>query len=157
MASSTTPPTPGAFICFGTLVFPLSDAEGSLADLTSAQSPQTEQIGETGSAVRATAPAPLSPVHVAAERVFAALSTRLPLLLGPDPSQERFRDVTYSLANIVLQLACEEPLAWSEFVASYAAMYPDGQPDWLRAHRSPSGKPFFLNECIHADKRIAPG
>jgi hypothetical protein len=72
--------------------------------------------------------APSSPIRAAADRFFAMVADLLPAILGTEPTQDLFRDVTYSISNVVLQLAGQEPLPVGEFTTAYARMYPDGQP-----------------------------
>ena len=123
-------------MCFGTLDCAPSIEEGPLVGATFARPPQVGHTGEAALAGQVPMPAPPSPIRAAADHVFTTLSARLPRLLGSSPTQERFRDVTFSLANVVLQLAGEESLSWQEFAAGYAAMYPDRQPS-LPAPRRP--------------------
>jgi hypothetical protein len=61
-------------------------------------------------------------------------------MLGPNPTQERFRLATYDLA---FQASGAELLAWGEFMELYTAMYPRGQPS-----RDESG---VNNFCIRSD------
>src|SRR5579859_2263847 len=120
MASSTKPLAPGAPVRFGTLAFVCARSEESLVRTTF---PRLAQAGtDSGSARsgRDPTPVPPSPIRSAADRFFNAISAQLSYLLGSEPSQKHFRDVTFSLANVVLQLAGKEPLSWSEFMASYA-------------------------------------
>jgi hypothetical protein len=49
-------------------------------------------------------------------------------MLGPNPTQERFRLATYYLADRAFQASGNEPLAWGEFMERYTVMYPHGQP-----------------------------
>jgi hypothetical protein len=49
-------------------------------------------------------------------------------MLGPNPTQERFRLAAYYLINLTFQASGDEPLAWGEFMERYTAMYPRGQP-----------------------------
>jgi hypothetical protein len=50
-------------------------------------------------------------------------------MLGPNPTQECFRLVTYYLTDLAFQASGDEPLAWGEFMEWYTVMYPRGQPD----------------------------
>jgi hypothetical protein len=52
-------------------------------------------------------------------------------MLGPNPTQERFRLAAYYLTDLAFQDSRTEPLAWGEFMEWYTAMYPHGQPDLL--------------------------
>jgi hypothetical protein len=47
-------------------------------------------------------------------------------MLGPNPTQERFRLVAYYLTDLAFQASGDEPLAWGEFMECYNAMYPHG-------------------------------
>jgi hypothetical protein len=49
-------------------------------------------------------------------------------MLGPNPTQERFRLAAYYLTDLAFQASGAEPLAWGEFMEWYTAMYPHGQP-----------------------------
>jgi hypothetical protein len=52
-------------------------------------------------------------------------------MLGPNPTQERFRLAAYYLTDLAFQASGDEPLAWEEFMERYTTMYPHGQPDLL--------------------------
>jgi hypothetical protein len=52
-------------------------------------------------------------------------------MLGPNPTQERFRLATYYLTDLSFQASGDEPLGWGEFMERYTAMYPRGQPSLL--------------------------
>jgi hypothetical protein len=45
-------------------------------------------------------------------------------MLGPNPTQERFRLAAYYLTDLAFQASGDEPLGWREFMERYAAMYP---------------------------------
>jgi hypothetical protein len=45
-------------------------------------------------------------------------------MLGPNPTQERFRLAVYYLTDLAFQASGAEPLAWGEFMERYIAMYP---------------------------------
>jgi hypothetical protein len=47
-------------------------------------------------------------------------------LLGPNPTQERFRLAAYYLTDLAFQASGDEPLGWGEFMERYTAMYPRG-------------------------------
>jgi hypothetical protein len=47
-------------------------------------------------------------------------------MLGPNPTQERFRLAAYYLTDLAFQASGAEPLAWGEFMEWYTAMYPVG-------------------------------
>jgi hypothetical protein len=49
-------------------------------------------------------------------------------MLGPNPTQERFRLAAYYLTDLAFQASGDEPLGWGEFMEWYTAMYPRGQP-----------------------------
>jgi hypothetical protein len=49
-------------------------------------------------------------------------------MLGPNPTQERFRLAAYYLTDHAFQASEDEPLAWGEFMERYTAMSPHGQP-----------------------------
>jgi hypothetical protein len=49
-------------------------------------------------------------------------------MLGPNPTQERFRLAAYYLTDLSFQASGPEPLAWGEFMEWYTVMYPRGQP-----------------------------
>jgi hypothetical protein len=49
-------------------------------------------------------------------------------MLGPNPTQERFRLAAYYLTDLAFQDSGDESLAWGEFMEWYTAMYPRGQP-----------------------------
>jgi hypothetical protein len=49
-------------------------------------------------------------------------------MLGPNPTQERFRLAAYYLTDLVFQASGDASLGWGEFMERYTAMYPHGQP-----------------------------
>jgi hypothetical protein len=49
-------------------------------------------------------------------------------MLGPNPTQERFRLTAYYLTDLAIQASGDGPLGWGEFMERYTAMYPRGQP-----------------------------
>jgi hypothetical protein len=49
-------------------------------------------------------------------------------MLGPNPTQKRFRLAAYYLTDLAFQASGAEPLAWGEFMEWYTAMYPHRQP-----------------------------
>jgi hypothetical protein len=49
-------------------------------------------------------------------------------MLGPNPTQERFRLTAYYLTDLAFQASGEGLLGWGEFMERYTAMYPRGQP-----------------------------
>jgi hypothetical protein len=49
-------------------------------------------------------------------------------MLGPNPTQERFRLAAYYLTDLAFQASGDEPLGWGEFMERYTTMYPRGHP-----------------------------
>jgi hypothetical protein len=49
-------------------------------------------------------------------------------MLGPNPTQERFRFAAYYLTDLTFQDSGDELLGWGEFMQRYTAMYPCEQP-----------------------------
>jgi hypothetical protein len=49
-------------------------------------------------------------------------------MLGPNPTQKRFRLATYYLTDLASPASGAEPLACGEFMERYTAMYPLEQP-----------------------------
>jgi hypothetical protein len=49
-------------------------------------------------------------------------------MLGPNPTQERFRLAAYYLTDLAFQASGDGPLDWREFMKRYSTMYPYGQP-----------------------------
>jgi hypothetical protein len=49
-------------------------------------------------------------------------------MLGPNPTQERFRLATYYLTDLAFQASGDEQLGLGEFMERYTSMYPCGQP-----------------------------
>jgi hypothetical protein len=47
-------------------------------------------------------------------------------MLGPKPTQERFRLATYYLTDLAFQASGDGLLGWGEFMERYTAMYPYG-------------------------------
>jgi hypothetical protein len=47
-------------------------------------------------------------------------------MLGPNPTQERFRLTAYYLTDLAFQASRDGPLGWGEFMEWYTAMYPRG-------------------------------
>jgi hypothetical protein len=52
-------------------------------------------------------------------------------MLGPNPTQERFRLAAYYLTDLTFQASGDGPLGWGEFIERYSTMYPRGQPGLL--------------------------
>jgi hypothetical protein len=53
-------------------------------------------------------------------------------MLGPNPTQERFRLAAYYLTDVSFEASGAEPLAWGELMEWYTTMYPhrqQGLPD----------------------------
>jgi hypothetical protein len=49
-------------------------------------------------------------------------------MLGPNPTQERFRLAAYYLTDLAFQASGDEPLGLGEFMERYTAMYPMDSP-----------------------------
>jgi hypothetical protein len=49
-------------------------------------------------------------------------------MLGPNPTQERFRLTAYYLTDLAFLASGDRLLGWGEFMERYTAMYPRGQP-----------------------------
>jgi hypothetical protein len=49
-------------------------------------------------------------------------------MLGPNPTQERFRLAAYYLTDLAFEASGDGLLGWGEFMERYTAMYPRGQP-----------------------------
>jgi hypothetical protein len=49
-------------------------------------------------------------------------------MLGPNPTQERFRLTAYYLTDLAFQASGHGPLGWGEFMERFTARYPRGQP-----------------------------
>jgi hypothetical protein len=49
-------------------------------------------------------------------------------MLGPNPTQERFRLAAYYLTDLAFQASGDEPLGWGEFMERYTAMHLRGHP-----------------------------
>jgi hypothetical protein len=49
-------------------------------------------------------------------------------MLGPNPTQERFRLAAYYLTDLAFQASGDGPLGWGEFMEWYTTTYPHGQP-----------------------------
>jgi hypothetical protein len=49
-------------------------------------------------------------------------------MLGPNPTQKRFRLAAYYLTDLAFQASGAELLAWGEFMERYTVIYPHGQP-----------------------------
>ena len=76
---------------------------------------------------RDSTPAPQRSIQEAADRFFPLVKDLLPNILGREPTQGLFRYVTFSISNVVLQLAGQGQLQINEFMAAYARMFLDGQ------------------------------
>jgi hypothetical protein len=76
-------------------------------------------------------PRPNVLVGVAGRKAFIRgfLNDVILSMLGPNPTQERFRLAAYNLTDLTFQASGDEPLGWGEFMERYTAMYPRGQPD----------------------------
>jgi hypothetical protein len=84
------------------LDFILSDREEPLVGATFSRPPQVGSVGGFAQTERVPVPVSPGPIRAAAEHVFTTLAAQLPSLLGPNPSQERFRDIAFYLTNDVL-------------------------------------------------------
>jgi hypothetical protein len=49
-------------------------------------------------------------------------------MLGPNPTQERFRLAAYYLTDLAFQASGGRSLDWGGFMKRYSKMYPHGQP-----------------------------
>jgi hypothetical protein len=52
-------------------------------------------------------------------------------VLGPNPTQERFRLPAYYLTDLAFQASGDRPLDWGELMGRYSTMYPHGKPGLL--------------------------
>jgi hypothetical protein len=95
--------TPGATLRFGSLGFVYTVSAESVAGCTFARPPRLNVL--TGAAGREAF------VRGYSDDVIVGM-------LGPNPTQERFRLAAYYLTD----------LAWGEFMECYTALYPRGQP-----------------------------
>jgi hypothetical protein len=86
---------------FGSLSFVYTGPAESIAGCTFVQPPRPNVL--TGAAGRATLVRGFSD-----ETIMA--------MLGPNPTQERFRLATYYLTDLAFQASGAEPLAWGEFM-----------------------------------------
>jgi hypothetical protein len=105
--------TPGATLRFGSLGFIYTGPTESVAGHTFARPPRPNVL--TGAAG-----------HEAFVRGFS--DDIIIGMLGPNPTQERFRLAAYYLTDLAFQVSGDEPLARGEFMERYTAMYPRGQP-----------------------------
>jgi hypothetical protein len=104
---------PGATLRFGSLGFVYTEPEESIAGCTFARSPRPNVL--TRAAGR--------------DAFVRGFSDEIIVgMLGPNPTQERFRLAAYYLTDLVFQASRDELLAWGEFLERYTAMYPRGQP-----------------------------
>ena len=119
----------------GALDFAGSDSEQSLIRVVFPQRMRREDVPrrlrnaadsvlmDTG---RDSTSAPDGPIRAVADRFFAMTGDLLPTILGTEPTQDLFRDVAYSVTNVVLQLAGHGPLSIHDFAVVYTKMYPHG-------------------------------
>jgi hypothetical protein len=103
--------TPRATLRFGSLGFVYTGPAESVAGLTFAQPPRPNVL--IGAAGRETF-------------VWGFSDDVIVGMLGPNPTQERFRLATYYLTDLAFQASGDEPLAWGEFMERYTVMYPRG-------------------------------
>jgi hypothetical protein len=68
-------------------------------------------------------------------------------MLGPNPTQERFRLVAYYLTDLAFQASGDEPLAWGQFMEWYITFYP---PWTTRPPRQPGDG---LRQQLPCDRR----
>jgi hypothetical protein len=105
--------TPGATLRFGSLGFVYTGPTESVAGRTFARPPRPNVL--TGAAGR--------------EAFIRGFSDDIIIgMLGPNPTQERFRLAAYYLTDLAFQVSGDEPLARGEFMERYTVMYPRGQP-----------------------------
>jgi hypothetical protein len=105
--------TTGATLRFGSLEFVYTRPMESVAGRTFARPPRPNVL--TGAAGR--------------EAFVRGFSGETIIgMLGPNPTQERFRFAAYYLTDLAFQANGDEPLAWGEFMERYTVMYPHGQP-----------------------------
>jgi hypothetical protein len=105
--------TPGTTLRFGSLGFVYTGPTESVTGRTFARPPHPNVL--TGAAG-----------HEAFVRGFS--DDVIIGMLGPNPTQERFRLIAYYLTDLTFQASGDEPLGWGEFMERYTAMYPRGQP-----------------------------
>jgi hypothetical protein len=104
--------TLGTTLCFGSLGFVYTGSVESVADRTFGQPPRSNVL--TRAAAR--------------EAFVRGISGDVIIsMLGPNPTQERFRLAAYYLTNLAFQASGDRPLGWGEFMERYTAMYPCGQ------------------------------
>jgi hypothetical protein len=105
--------TPGATLRFGSLGFVYTRPVESIAGRTFAQPPHPNVL-----------------MGVAEHEAFVhGFSDETIIgMLGPNPTQVRFRLAAYYLTDLAFQASGDEPLAWGEFMERYTTMYPRGQP-----------------------------
>jgi hypothetical protein len=105
--------TPGDTLRFGSLGFVYTRPVESVADRTFGRSPRPNVLmGAAG--------------HEAFVQGFS--DDVIVGMLGPNPTQERFRLVAYYLTDLAFQASGDRPLGWGEFMERYSTMYPRGQP-----------------------------
>jgi hypothetical protein len=105
--------TPGTTLRFGSLGFVYTRPMESVAGRTFTRPPHPNVL--TGAAG-----------HEAFVRGFSG--DIIIGMLGPNPTQERFRLAVYYLTDLTFQASGDEPLGWGEFMERYTTMYPRGQP-----------------------------
>jgi hypothetical protein len=105
--------TPGTTLRFGSLGFVYTGSAESVAGRTFAWLPHPNVL--TGAARR--------------EAFIRGFSGDVVIdMLGPNPTQERFRLAAYYLTDLAFQASGDEPLGWGEFMERYTTMYPRGHP-----------------------------
>jgi hypothetical protein len=105
--------TPGTTLRFGSLGFIYTGPVESVTGRTFARPPRPNVLTEAAG-------------HEAFIRGFS--DDVIIGMLGPNPTQERFRLAAYYLTDLAFQASGEEPLGWGEFMEWYTAMYHRGQP-----------------------------
>jgi hypothetical protein len=105
--------TPWATLRFGSLSFVYTGPAESVARRTFARPPRPNVL--TGAAGR--------------EAFVRGFSDEIIIgMLGPNPTQERFRLAGYYLTDLSFQASGDEPLACGEFMERHTAMYPVDNP-----------------------------
>jgi hypothetical protein len=104
--------TPGATLRFGSLGFVYTGSAESVVGRTFARPPHPNVL--TGAAGR--------------EAFVQGFSDDVIIcIVGPNPTQERFRLAAYYLTDLAFRASGDEPLGWGEFMERYTTMYPHGQ------------------------------
>jgi hypothetical protein len=105
--------TPGTTLRFGSLGFVYTGVMECVAGRTFTRSPRPNVLTRA----------------VGREAFVRGFSDDVILgMLGPNPTQKRFRLAAYYLTNLTFQASGDEPLGWGEFMEWYTAMYPVDSP-----------------------------